>query len=42
MRVAIQFLPDGVYFGEDHTDNDCFEKVGYKGSAHSKRRRVRH
>ena len=27
MRVAIQALPDGVYFGEDHTDNDCFEKV---------------
>ena len=27
MRDAISALPDGVYLGEDHTDNDCFEKV---------------
>ena len=27
MRDAIRALPDGVYLGEDHTDNDCFEKV---------------
>ena len=27
MRDAIGALPDGVYLGEDHTDNDCFEKV---------------
>ncbi len=27
MREAIRALPDGVYFGEDHTDNDCFQKV---------------
>lgn len=27
MREAISLLPDGVYFGEDHTDNDCFEKM---------------
>ena len=24
-RAAIAELPDGVYTGEDHTDNDCFE-----------------
>jgi N-methylhydantoinase B len=27
MREAIAALPDGVYLGEDHTDNDCFQKV---------------
>ena len=27
MRAAVTELPDGVYFGEDHTDNDCFRKV---------------
>ena len=27
MRDAVSALPDGVYLGEDHTDNDCFEKV---------------
>ena len=27
MREAIKALPDGVYKGEDHTDNDCFSKV---------------
>jgi N-methylhydantoinase A len=27
MRAAIAELPDGVYFGEDHSDNDCFVKV---------------
>lgn len=27
MREAIRSLPDGVYRGEDHTDNDCFRKV---------------
>ncbi len=26
MREAIRALPDGVYLGEDTTDNDCFEK----------------
>lgn len=26
MRAAVAALPDGVYHGEDHTDNDCFEK----------------
>ena len=25
MREAIELLPDGVYHGEDHTDNDCFQ-----------------
>ena len=25
MRVAIAALPDGVYEGADHSDNDCFE-----------------
>ena len=27
MRDAIRALPDGVYLGEDHSDNDCFEKM---------------
>ena len=27
MRAAIADLPDGTYLGEDHTDNDCFDKV---------------
>ncbi|MDE0811309.1 MAG: hydantoinase B/oxoprolinase family protein, partial [Alphaproteobacteria bacterium] len=27
MREAVAALPDGVYYGEDHTDNDCFQKV---------------
>ena len=27
MRSAVLALPDGIYFGEDHTDNDCFKKV---------------
>ncbi len=27
MRQEITALPDGVYLGEDHTDNDCFSKV---------------
>jgi len=27
MRSAVSELPDGTYFGEDHTDNDCFRKV---------------
>ena len=27
MRSAVSDLPDGTYFGEDHTDNDCFRKV---------------
>ena len=26
MRAAIAELPDGIYLGEDITDNDCFEK----------------
>ena len=26
MRAAVAELPDGVYLGEDHCDNDCFEK----------------
>ena len=26
MRAAVAELPDGVYYGEDHCDNDCFEK----------------
>ena len=26
MRTAVAELPDGVYQGEDHSDNDCFEK----------------
>ena len=24
MRLAVADLPDGIYFGEDHSDNDCF------------------
>ena len=24
MRLAVAELPDGVYLGEDHSDNDCF------------------
>ncbi len=24
MRTAVRGLPDGVYLGEDHSDNDCF------------------
>lgn len=27
MRTAIAELPDGTYHGEDHSDNDCFQKV---------------
>ena len=27
MRAAVAELPDGTYYGEDHSDNDCFEKV---------------
>ena len=27
MRAAVAGLPDGVYAGEDHCDNDCFERV---------------
>ncbi len=27
MCAAVAALPDGVYRGEDHTDNDCFRKV---------------
>ena len=27
MRAAVAALPDGVYAGEDHSDNDCFEKM---------------
>ena len=27
MRSAVLALPDGIYFGEDHTDNDCFKKI---------------
>ena len=27
MREAVSALPDGTYHGEDHTDNNCFEKV---------------
>ncbi|MBT6276764.1 MAG: hydantoinase B/oxoprolinase family protein, partial [Chromatiales bacterium] len=29
MREAIAALPDGTYYGEDTTDNDCFKKVDY-------------
>ena len=29
MRSAISRLPNGKYLGEDHTDNDCFQKVDY-------------
>jgi N-methylhydantoinase B len=27
MRKVVSALPDGVYLGEDHTDNDCFKKI---------------
>ncbi len=27
MRAAVSELPDGVYYGEDHSDNDCFRKM---------------
>ena len=27
MRAAVAGLPDGVYRGEDHCDNDCFERT---------------
>ena len=27
MRAAVAELPDGVYYGEDHSDNDCFQKM---------------
>ena len=27
MRAAIAELPDGTYYGEDHSDNDCFQKM---------------
>ena len=27
MRAAVAELPDGTYLGEDHTDNDCFDKI---------------
>lgn len=27
MRAAVSALPDGTYYGEDHSDNDCFQKV---------------
>jgi N-methylhydantoinase A/oxoprolinase/acetone carboxylase beta subunit/N-methylhydantoinase B/oxoprolinase/acetone carboxylase alpha subunit len=27
MRDAVRTLPDGVYLGEDSTDNDCFDKI---------------
>ena len=27
MRAAIAELPDGTYHGEDHSDNDCFQRV---------------
>ena len=27
MREAVAALPDGTYFGEDHSDNDCFRKI---------------
>ena len=29
MRQAVAALPDGTYLGEDHTDNDCFQKIDY-------------
>ena len=29
MRAEIRALPDGVYHGEDTTDNDCFEQIDY-------------
>jgi N-methylhydantoinase B len=27
MRAAVAALPDGTYYGEDHSDNDCFQKM---------------
>jgi N-methylhydantoinase B len=27
MRAAVAELPDGIYHGEDHSDNDCFQKM---------------
>ena len=27
MRAAVADLPDGIYYGEDHSDNDCFQKM---------------
>lgn len=27
MRAAVTELPDGIYYGEDHSDNDCFQKM---------------
>jgi len=27
MRAAVAELPDGIYYGEDHNDNDCFKKM---------------
>ena len=27
MRAAVGDLPDGVYYGEDYSDNDCFQKM---------------
>jgi N-methylhydantoinase B len=27
MRAAVAELPDGTYYGEDHSDNDCFQKM---------------
>ncbi|MGY9058127.1 MAG: hydantoinase B/oxoprolinase family protein, partial [Alphaproteobacteria bacterium] len=27
MREAVKALPNGVYLGEDSTDNDCFDKI---------------
>ena len=27
MRAAVAELPDGIYYGEDHSDNDCFQKM---------------
>ena len=27
LRTAVGELPDGVYFGEDHSDNDCFKQT---------------
>ena len=29
MRAEIAGLPDGVYYGEDGTDTDCFEQIDY-------------
>ncbi len=27
MRAAVAELPDGTYYGEDYSDNDCFQKI---------------